>query len=144
MAITLANEISYNEVKKTSLENDQDVVRYKNTDSGVYFYDSKTPINSKGNTTTIDSFLKDNNFITCNRSYSNDNVLCLNCISCHNCDDTTLCLSCQHCTSCTSCESCTTCNSCTVCTNCTRCTACASCNGCQPCAGCYNGCHSYN
>ena len=26
MAITLASEISYNEVKKTSLENDQDVV----------------------------------------------------------------------------------------------------------------------
>ena len=41
MAITLSDKISYNGTKNTSLESNQNIVRYKNTDSGAYFYDSK-------------------------------------------------------------------------------------------------------
>ena len=40
MAITLSDKISYNGTKNTSLESNQNIVRYKNTDSGAYFYDS--------------------------------------------------------------------------------------------------------
>ena len=85
MAITLSDKISYNGTKNTSLESNQNIVRYKNTDSGAYFYDSKVSTGPKENTTTIDSFLRDNNFITCNSSYSSTaDILCLKCVNCYN------------------------------------------------------------
>ena len=44
MAITLASEISYNEVKKPSLKSDKDVVRSKNTEMAVYMCDCRRTI----------------------------------------------------------------------------------------------------
>ena len=163
MAITLSDKISYNGTKNTSLESNQNIVRYKNTDSGAYFYDSKVSTGPKENTATIDSFLRDNNFITCNSSYSSTaDILCLKCVNCYNCAGETSCPNCQICNGCQTCtdcqkcngcekcagcQTCTTCQKCTncqICNDCHTCTACASCNSCQPCFGCNENCYSYN